>query len=134
MDKESQNILLFDGICNLCSAAVRFVIKRDPDRKFKFASLQSATGRQWLEKMGLTEESTDSFVLIQGDRFFLRSSAALRVLREIGGGWKFFYVFMIIPKPIRDFFYNQVARSRYRIFGRQDSCMVPTPDLQDRFL
>jgi predicted DCC family thiol-disulfide oxidoreductase YuxK len=134
MNKGSENILLFDGICNLCNGAVRFVIERDPARKFKFAALQSVTGRQWLEKMGLTEENTDSFVFIQGDHYYLRSSAALRVLKEIGGGWKIFYVFMIIPKPLRDFVYNLVARSRYRIFGKRETCMVPTPDLQDRFI
>jgi predicted DCC family thiol-disulfide oxidoreductase YuxK len=134
MNRESENILLFDGICNLCNGAVRFIIKRDTARKFKFAALQSEAGRQWLEKFRLTEESTDSFVLIQGDHYYLRSSAALRVLKEIGGGWKFFYVFMIIPKPLRDFFYNLIARSRYRIFGKQETCMVPTPDLQERFL
>ena len=131
---ESENILLFDGICNLCNGAVRFVIKRDPDRKFKFAALQSVTGMQWLAKFGLPVEGADSFVLVQRNRVYLRSSAVLRVLKEIGGIWKLFYVFMIIPKPIRDFFYNLVARSRYRIFGKQEFCMVPTPDLQDRFL
>jgi predicted DCC family thiol-disulfide oxidoreductase YuxK len=134
MQNGSEKILLFDGICNLCNGAIRFVIKRDPAGKFKFAALQSETGKQLVEKFGLPAKGTDSFVFITGDQHYLRSSAALRVLKAIGGGWKWFYVFMVIPRPIRDFVYNMIARSRYRIFGKRDTCMVPTPDLQDRFV
>jgi predicted DCC family thiol-disulfide oxidoreductase YuxK len=134
MNGTKDNILLFDGVCNLCNRVIQFTIRRDPERKFKFASLQSDTGQQMLKKLGLSINDFESFVLIKGDKYFLRSTAALMVLRELGGFWRLFYFLMIIPRPVRDFIYNLVAKSRYRIFGRRATCMVPTPDLEDRFL
>lgn len=134
MRDTNDNILLFDGVCNLCNRVIQFTIRRDPERKFKFASLQSDTGQQILKKLGLSIDDFESFVLIKGDKYFLRSSAALMVLRELGGFWRLFYFFIIVPRPVRDFLYNLVAKSRYRIFGRRATCMVPTPELEDRFL
>jgi len=128
------HILLFDGICNLCNRMVQFTIKRDPKGKFKFASLQSESGQTLLKKFGLSQEGVDSFVLISGDRYYLRSSAGLHVLKELGGIWKLFYVLIVFPKPIRDFVYNIIAKKRYRVFGKRDICMVPTPELKNRFL
>jgi predicted DCC family thiol-disulfide oxidoreductase YuxK len=134
MNETNKNILLFDGVCNLCNRLVGFIIKRDPAHKFKFASLQSGIGQQLLREKGLDADSLFSVVFIQGDNYFFKSTAALKVLKTIGGVWKFFYFLMIIPRPVRDFFYDIVARYRYRIFGKRTTCMVPTPEIMERFL
>ncbi len=130
----NENIILFDGVCNLCNSSVQFVIKRDKKAKFKFASLQSESGQALLKKFNLPTNDFNSFVYIHGERCYLRSSALLRVLKELGGGWKLLYAFIIVPKFIRDFFYNIIAKSRYSLFGKQNSCMIPTPELKSRFL
>lgn len=127
-------IVLFDGVCNLCNGAVQFIIKRDKEKKFRFASLQSESGQKFLNQYGLPTASFNSFVLIVGDRYFIKSTAVLNVLKELGGISKMFYAFIILPKPLRDFVYDLIAKSRYQLFGKNDSCMVPTPDLRQRFL
>ncbi|HUS02088.1 MAG TPA: thiol-disulfide oxidoreductase DCC family protein [Chitinophagaceae bacterium] len=132
-NKESQ-ILLFDGVCNLCNNIVQFTIKRDPEGKFKFASLQSESGHALLKKFDLPTDDFDSFVYIKRDKYFLKSSAGLHVLKDLGGIWKLFYVFIIFPRPLRDLFFNVIAKSRYRIFGKRKSCMIPTPKMNQRFL
>ena len=132
-DKESR-ILLFDGVCNLCNSIVQFTIRRDPEGKFKFASLQSESGQELLKKFGLPTDDFDSFVFIKGDKYFLKSSAGLHVLKELGGVWKLFYVFIIIPQPLRDIIYSMIAKTRYRVFGRRETCMVPTEEIRGRFL
>ncbi|BDA78206.1 hypothetical protein LPTSP3_g11360 [Leptospira kobayashii] len=131
---EPQNILLFDGVCNLCNGVVQFTIKNDPKGKFKFAALQSEAGQSLLRKFNLPKEDFDSFVLVQGDRFYLRSTAGLHVLKELGGLWKIFYILILFPPFLRDFVYTLVAKSRYRLFGRTEACMMPTPELRSRFL
>jgi predicted DCC family thiol-disulfide oxidoreductase YuxK len=127
-------ILLFDGVCNLCNRTVQFVIKRDNNAKFRFASLQSDIGQALLKRFGLPLNDFDSFVLIKGDKYYLRSTAGLHVLKELGGGWKLFYALIIFPRAFRDFIYSMVARTRYKVFGKRDSCMIPTPEQRDRFL
>ena len=129
-----ENVILFDGVCNLCNGLVRFIIKRDKEGKFRFASLQSETGQQRLAQPGLVKNEFESFVLIQGDRYYLRSTGVLKMLRELGGIWKLFYVFIFIPRPLRDLLYDGIAKSRYKIFGKRDVCMIPTPGLKERFL
>lgn len=127
-------ILLFDGVCNLCNGFVQFVIKRDKKAKFKFASLQSEAGQELLNEYGLKTEDFESFVYIKNNKFYQKSSAALTLLSDLGGLWILFYPLMIFPRFIRDFVYNLVARNRYKMFGKTESCMVPTPELKARFL
>lgn len=127
-------IVLFDGVCNLCSSVVRFTISRDPDGIFRFASLQSDAGQIFLNKFGLSTDDFDSFVLIEGDRFFLRSTAVLRLCKKLKGLWRLVYLLTIIPTPIRDFIYNIVARNRYRWFGKKKECFIPSADIRNRFL
>lgn len=127
-------ILLFDGVCNLCIGVVNFVIKRDTKEKFKFAALQSESGQALLKRFGLSTNDFDSFVFISGEKYFIKSSAGLHVLKELGGVWMLFYTFIIFPRPFRDFIYGIVARTRYRIFGKRDTCMIPTPEVKRRFL
>ena len=128
------HILLFDGVCNLCTGIVKFIIKKDKKGKFRFAALQSESGQQLLKKFDLSVADFDTFLLISGDEYCTKSTAGLHVLKELGGLWKVLYVFIVIPVGLRDFMYDIVAKSRYRIFGRRDVCIVPTPDVKKRFL
>ena len=119
----NENILLFDGFCNLCSRLVNFIIKRDKKAKFLFVSLQSASGQSMFKKFGLPTDDFDSVVYIRSDKYFLKSSAILHILKELGSIWKLFFIFIIIPNFIRDFIYKIIAKTRYKIFGRHDSCI-----------
>jgi predicted DCC family thiol-disulfide oxidoreductase YuxK len=127
-------VILFDGVCNLCNGAVQFVIKHDEKGQFRFASLQGEHGQQLLKQYNLSRVDLDSFVLIQGDVAYSKSTAALLVAKQLKGVVKSLYVFRIIPAFIRDGIYNFIARNRYRWFGRKESCMIPSVDLRARFL
>jgi predicted DCC family thiol-disulfide oxidoreductase YuxK len=130
----SRPIVLFDGVCNLCNGSVTFIVKRDPGRWFRFAALQSAAGATLLRQFGLPADALDTLVLVEGNRAFTRSTASLRVARRLSGLWPLLYALIVVPRPIRDLLYGVVARNRYRWFGRRDACMMPTPDLRERFL
>lgn len=127
-------ILLFDGVCNLCNQSVQFVIKRDPAGLIHFAALQSEQGKALLQKHNLSPDSLDTVVLVLNNKVYTRSSAALQVLRLLGLPWSLLTVFLILPKGFRDIVYNYIAKNRYRWFGREESCMIPTPELKNRFL
>ena len=127
-------VLLFDGVCNLCNAAVNFVIDRDPEAHFRFASLQSEAAAQLLAPHGLSTDDLDSVVLVADGQAYRRSRAVLETLRRLGGPWSWLYALVVLPRPVRDWLYEQVAVRRYRLFGKRDVCRVPTPDLQARFL
>lgn len=131
----SKPILLFDGVCNLCNASVQKVIQMDPEGKINFASLQSELGQELLEKFKLPQEDFDTVVLVDQDQFFTKSDVPLQIFRTIGGNWTFLYlVFKIVPKFIRDWMYTLIAKNRYHIWGKQESCMLPSPKLKERFL
>ena len=127
-------IVLFDGVCNLCAGVVRFVVRRDPAGRFRFAALQSERGRCLLEAHGLDSESLDTFVVIEQGRAYTGSDAFLVVVRHLSGAWRLLRVVAWLPRPVRDGVYAVVVRNRYRWFGRRDACLVPTPDLARRFL
>jgi predicted DCC family thiol-disulfide oxidoreductase YuxK len=127
-------IILFDGICNLCNSSVQFVLKHDKQKLFRFASLQSTGGQALLKKYHLPETNFNSFVLIKKGKSFVKSTAALMVAKELAGIIKIVYIFIIVPAFIRNAVYNVIAKNRYKWFGKQESCMMPTPDLQSRFL
>lgn len=133
MSSEKQ-LLLFDGVCNLCNRSVQTVIRFDKKDKFLFAALQSKTGKEKLGQFKLSTQHFDTFILIQQNNIYFKSSAALKVLKELGGLWSLLYIFIVIPKPIRDGIYTIIAKNRYRFFGKKDSCMVPTPETTKRFL
>lgn len=124
------NVVLFDGVCNLCNGAVRFIIARDPQARFRFASLQSDVGRCLLKDDGLPE----TIVLLEEGKMYSKSTAALRIARGLRFPWPLLYAFMIVPRPLRDLVYDWVARHRYRWFGKLDTCLLPTPALRNRFL
>ncbi len=134
MKANESPILLFDGVCNLCNSTVLFTLKRDSKAKFKFAALQSEPGQALLKKFNLPLDQFDSFVLITGDKYYLKSTAGLHVLKELGGVWKLFYILIIFPRPLRDFVYDIIAKWRYKIFGKRDVCMIPSPEIEQRFL
>ena len=130
----NDQVLLFDGVCNLCNGLVIFIIKRDTKSNFKFAALQSTAGQTLLKKYGLSSEDINTLVYVKGDTVFLKSTAVLHSLKDLGGLWKYFFVFIILPKFFRDFFYILVAKWRYKILGKRKTCMVPTPEIRQRFL
>ena len=132
--KPDHAIVLFDGVCHLCTSTVQGIIKRDPHGYFTFAPLQSEVGRTLLAKHGLQPDALDTFVLVEGSRCFTRSDAALKVAQHLSGGWALLRVLSLIPKPMRDWGYTVIARNRYRWFGRRETCMVPSRDILDRFL
>ncbi|HSQ44652.1 MAG TPA: thiol-disulfide oxidoreductase DCC family protein [Ginsengibacter sp.] len=128
------SIILFDGVCNLCNGAVKFVIKRDNRNQFLFASLQSDEGKQILEEHNFPDNKMKSFFLVENGKVYDRSTAALRVARRLTGLWPLLYGFIIVPGFIRDGVYNWIAKNRYQWFGKKDECMVPTPELKAKFL
>lgn len=127
-------IVLFDGVCNLCNGTVRFVIDRDPRKKFSFASLQSETGKQVLSLYQLPQDYIHSVILLKKGKIYQNSDAVLEICRELPGGWKILYVLKIIPGFIRDFFYRLIAANRYKLFGKSETCMMPLPEIKERFL
>jgi predicted DCC family thiol-disulfide oxidoreductase YuxK len=127
-------ILLFDGVCNLCNGAVQFVIERDPKGIFRFASLQSEIGQQLLAEYKVTETGLNSVILIHNGKYYAYSNAVLETWRLMGGFWQLLYVFKIIPSFLRNSVYRYVAANRYRWFGKEESCWLPTPELKSRFL
>jgi predicted DCC family thiol-disulfide oxidoreductase YuxK len=132
--RQAEAIVLFDGVCNLCSASVNFAIDRDPRGRIKFASLQSPLGQQLLTEHGLSTTDFDSMVLITGGRAYTRSSAGLRMLSKLRMPWPLVYPLLVVPAPLRNLVYRLIAHNRYRWFGRQEQCRVPTPELRERFL
>ena len=127
-------LILFDGVCNLCNAAVQWVIERDRRGIFRFGALQSEAGRAALSVAGTTEDLPDSIVLIDGAGTHTSSDAAIRIARGLGFPWSLAAVALAVPRPLRDAVYSWVARNRYRWFGRRESCMVPTAELAARFV
>jgi len=127
-------VVLFDGVCNLCNGVVSFLIPRDPKGRLRFASLQSPVGQALLERHGFPTEEFDSFVLVDGDRTYTKSSAAIRIAELIGWPYRIGALGRIVPKFLRDRVYDVVASNRYDWFGRKDQCMIPDEDVSDRFL
>ena len=129
-----QPVIFFDGICNLCNGAVQFTIERDKKNIFQFASLQSDYAQLKLTPCNIAPENLESFILLENGKVYLRSTAALRVAKKLNGLWPLLYSFIIIPRFIRDAVYNYIAKNRYKWFGKQESCWVPTPELKSKFL
>lgn len=127
-------VILFDGVCNLCNSSVNWVIDRDHSNQFKFSALQSAYGKRVVEKFQLQGDFMDTVLLVDSDKVWQRSDAALQILKSLGGVYSVAAIFFLVPAFIRNMVYNYVARNRYRWFGKQDVCRVPTPELKAKFL
>ncbi|HRB30224.1 MAG: thiol-disulfide oxidoreductase DCC family protein [Chitinophagaceae bacterium] len=130
----SSPIILFDGICNLCNRSIQFVIKHDKEKVYRFAAFQSKAGQKLLQQYNLPLKQYSSFLLIENNKAYSQSTAALKVAKNLSGPVKLAVVFNIVPAGIRNIVYNFVARNRYQWFGKKRSCMVPTQDLKARFL
>ena len=128
------SLILFDGVCNFCNSSVNFVIDRDRKNIFKFASLQSEAGQKILKDNNLPLNEFNTFLLLERGKLYDKSTAALKVTRNLGGLLKLLYVFIIVPPFIRNFFYNLIARNRYKWFGKKDSCRIPTPKERAKFI
>lgn len=131
--KESK-IILFDGVCNLCNGAINFIIERDKKNVFKFAALQSEIGQQLTQKNAIDTSKIDSIILIDGEKVYIKSSAALVAAKSLSGAYPLLFGFMILPKFIRDSVYDYIAKNRYKWFGKKESCMIPTAELKSKFL
>lgn len=133
-EEKDKYIVLFDGDCSLCSHSVQFIIKHDKHDRFRFASLQSPIGQQYLTQFGLPLTDFTTFGLLHKNKLQTKSTAAINVLKYLGMAWSLFYIFIVIPKPIRDAVYSFIAKNRHTIMGHADSCMLPTPELKRKFL
>jgi predicted DCC family thiol-disulfide oxidoreductase YuxK len=131
---EQHAIVLFDGVCNFCNASVNFIIERDTRDHFRFAALQLDAGRQILKENGIEVGRLDTLLLYECGKIYSRSTAALRIARRLAGAWPLFYIFVMVPVPIRDFFYDLFAKNRYRFFGKRETCQIPTPARRAKFL
>lgn len=134
MKSKNHKIILFDGVCNLCNGAVTYIIKRDKKNVFKFAALQSEIGKELVSKFKIDTSKVDSIILIDGEKQYDKSSAALRISKELSGALPLLFGFIILPKFIRNFVYDYIAKNRYKWFGKKESCMIPTPELKSKFL
>lgn len=129
-----QNLILFDGVCNFCNSAVQMVIEIDRQKIFKFAAIQSELGQQLYRQHGLDPIDIQTLMLVDGERVLTKSDAVLEVLARLDGWWQLLAGFRAMPQPLRDWAYSEFARQRFVLFGRRDACMVPTPELQERFI
>lgn len=127
-------IILFDGVCNFCNAIINFVIRQDKKAIFRFAALQSEAGQTILKQYGVNWKKNDSFVLIENGKIYDRSTAALKLSNRLRWYWKWTQLFWIFPKFLRDGIYDFIAKNRYKWFGKKEECMVPTPEIKQRFL
>lgn len=127
-------VILFDGVCNLCNNVVQFVIKHDPKRQFRFASLQSEFGQNVMKQFGLPIDQLNSFILLDNNKIYTRSTAALRITKKLNKAWSLLYGFIIVPPLIRNAVYDYVARNRYKWYGKKEECWIPTPELKQLFL
>ena len=130
----NQSLVLFDGVCHFCNNSVNFIIDRDPKKKFVFAPLQSDLAKNVLTRLGEDASVIDTIILIQHNKLYKRSRAALEIAKQLNGLWPLCYVFMIVPGFIRDLVYKLIAKNRYKWFGQLEACRIPTPEMRERFL
>jgi predicted DCC family thiol-disulfide oxidoreductase YuxK len=129
-----RNLILFDGVCNFCNAAVQMVIEIDRQQIFKFAAIQSELGQRLYRQHGLDPIDIQTLMFVDGDRILTKSDAVLEILSRLDGGWQYLGALKAIPQPLRDGAYSEFARVRFALFGRRERCVVPTPELQARFI
>ena len=131
---EERYIVIFDGVCNFCNGSINFIINRDPEAKFAFTPMQSETAEVLVKEYGVFNVGEDTLIFIKNGECFMWSSAALEIAKDLSGPWSLFYAFIIIPVPLRDFFYKVFARYRYKLFGKRTECMIPSEEVRSRFI
>lgn len=129
-----ERVVLFDGVCKLCNGWVKFLIRHDLEQRFRLASVQSVQGQALLAWSGLPTERFDTMAYIEDGQLLVRSDALLRILAQLPRPWRLLALLRVLPRPVRDWCYDRIALNRYRLFGRYDSCLVPDPDHERRFL
>ncbi|MFG6496151.1 thiol-disulfide oxidoreductase DCC family protein [Fictibacillus sp. UD] len=132
--KGKEAVLLFDGICNLCNSSVQFILKHEKSSVLKFSAIQSEAGQKLLSRYNIDPVHTNSVILIKDGKVYTESDAVFATSQFLKFPFNLGKVLVIVPKPLRNFLYKKVAKNRYRWFGKKDSCMIPTPDLKNRFL
>ena len=130
---QNTQLILFDGVCNFCNASINFIIDHDPEKHFKFAPLQSDLGQSILTQFGKNTNDFDSVILLKNNQLYQKSEAAIEIVKHLSGAWKYLAVFGILPTSLLNFFYDIIAKNRYRIFGKTETCRMPTPELKERF-
>ena len=134
MTDKTHHVIVFDGMCRFCNGAVLFIIKRDPQGLFVFTPMQSDVAQKLIGAHADAHFGHDTLRLIKNGVYYVRTDAALEIAKDLSGGWFLFRVFKIVPRAVRDQVYRVFARHRYSLFGKRESCMVPTPDIRSRFL
>lgn len=135
MIEKGKKVILFDGVCNLCNSAVNFIIKHDKKDVFRYASLQSEIGQKLISERGIDTTKIDSILLIDPSvAYYHKSTAALHIAKQLSGIYPLLSVFLVLPKFIRDWVYDVIAKNRYKWFGKKESCMIPTPELKALFI
>ncbi len=131
----NKKIVLYDGVCNFCNNSVNYIISKDKKDIFRFVSLQSKLGNEIINYIGLREKNIDSIVLYQkGNAYYYKSSAAIQILKNLGGLYSLAIIFNYLPKFLRDYFYDYIAKNRYNWFGKKETCIIPTQEIKDKFL
>ncbi len=131
----NKKIILFDGICNLCNSAVQFIIKNDKKDLFRFVALQSDLGKDICNYIGVDQNIIDSIILYNpGLAYYYKSSAAIEIAEDLGGIYSLVSIFKIFPEKLRNYFYEYIAKNRYKWYGKKESCMIPTPELKEESL
>jgi predicted DCC family thiol-disulfide oxidoreductase YuxK len=134
MSEEKHAIVLFDGVCNFCNDRINFIIRHDKKDYFRFAALQSEIGKKVLADHHVHLPDLDTFVLVENNKTYDRTSAALRIAKKLNGLWPLLFAFIIVPPFIRDIVYKIIAKNRYKWWGKKESCMIPTPEVRAKFL
>jgi predicted DCC family thiol-disulfide oxidoreductase YuxK len=129
-----KSIIFFDGVCNLCNASIDFIIKRDKKDKFLVGALQDGVSKKVLSDYTVKEDYLDSLVLLEERKIFYKSTAALKIAKNLTGLWPVFYPLILLPEGFRDFIYDWVAKNRYRWFGKKNTCRLPNPEEKAKFL
>ncbi|MBL4849199.1 MAG: thiol-disulfide oxidoreductase DCC family protein [Planctomycetes bacterium] len=132
--RPDDRVVVFDGVCEVCSRWVQFVIAHDPDSRLRLASLQSDAGQALLAQAGLSPDEYDTMIFVEGRQLYFKSTAALRVLYHFGGIWRLLSFARVIPAFLRNFAYDRLAKNRYSLFGKKETCLMPTPEIKARFL
>jgi len=131
---DTRTIIIFDGVCNFCNGAVNFIIKKDVKEIFYFTPNQSSYGKELFKEYSISNSELDSVILVKNGHCYTKSDAALEIIKQFNGFYSYLYVFKILPKRLRDYFYDIFAKNRYRVFGKMDSCMIPSKKLRKRFI
>lgn len=131
---QAKSIIFFDGVCNLCNASIDFVIQRDKDDQFLVGALQEDFSKKILSGFDVREDYLDSLVLLEKEKIYYKSTAALKIARQLSGLWPALYPLIFIPKFLRDPIYNWIGSNRYRWFGKKSTCRLPTPAEKAKFL